>query len=625
VLTSAEQVRGSAERAPPRVPQRGDAAAAGATWGWSFPLLMTAAAGIVVVAVADARARTSTPGATLLLYAGLLLAYLPLALRSLAPGATRRERMTLLCGLVVLLSLVKVMTQAAHLTFFDEFGHWRSLIDLQQSGHLFTPNPLMAVSPAYPGLESATSALVGSTGLSLPVAAAILIGAARLVLVGALYLFFEAATGSARMAAAGAVVYVSNPSFVFFDDQFAYESLAMALAALVLYLCLWPARAGATRPGSWGLLALLVAGLVVTHHLTSYALLGFLVLWVVAALVLRRALASVPVALTVLVLGLEALWLATAARPTVDYLLGIFGPVAREVGGVILHQEAPRQLFQAHNGQVQPFWTRSLALAQAASILVALPVGLLQVWRRRRGQALFWVLAAVALAWPASLLLHLTPSAADVANRMSELVFVGVGGVLALGIDVIWPARGFRSLPSVAVAGWLAVVFSGGAILGWAPQLSVPGPYLVGADNRSVDSTSIAAATWSGDALGPHNRFAADRTNRNLLGTYGRQDPVSQDSGTPTARIFLSPTFDQEDLAILREGHVRYLLVDRRLSSGLPLVGVYYESGEPAIPAGQPLPPAWLAKFDSVAGGSRIYDNGAIQIYDLSGLLDARG
>jgi hypothetical protein len=215
---------------------------------------------------------------------------------------------------------------------------------------------------------------------------------------------------------------------------------------------------------------------------------------------------------------------------------------------------------------------------------------------------------------------------------MSEFVFLGVGGVLAFAIDVLWPAdvakriwlSSLRARAGVAaVAAWLAVVFSGGVLVGWTPQESLPGPYLVGANSRSVDWISVAAATWTADELGPDNRFAADLTNRHLLATYGDQYPVSQDDAPPTARIFLSPTFDGADLSILRRGRIRYLLVDRRLATARPLVAPYFESGEPEPPARGPIPAAWLKKFDGLAGVSRVYDNGEIRIYDLGGLLDA--
>jgi hypothetical protein len=580
-----------------------------------------ASAGLVLVALGDDRARAGTPVGGALFWAGLLVAYLPLALLALAPGTTRRERVAILCVLTLLLSLVKVLQQGGGLTFYDEFAHWRSLLDIQRTGHLFTPNPLLAISPSYPGLESATAAVAAATGLPVAAAADVVVGAARLVLVLALFLFLERVTESPRMAAAGTVVFISNPRFVFFDDQFAYESMALGLAALVLFLEVRRAAGDAPRIAVWALLAICAAALAVTHHATSYALLGFLVLWLLVAAVLRRS--APPAGVAALVLAVVGIWLAVAGRPTFAYLVGGLGPPIQEVAALLQHRGGGRHLFQASNGVVQPPWQQALTLASAPLVMAALAVGLVRLWRDHRRQAPLVALALVALAYPASLGLHLVPDGGEIGNRTAEFLFAGLGAVIALTIDRVWPARSWPRARATAVAGWLSVVFSGGVLLGWPPQLILPGGYLVGADSRSVDVVSVAAATWTRGQLGAGNRFAADRTNRNLLGTYGGQDPVSDyNDGVVTAQVFLSPTFDGADLSILRQGHVRYLLVDRRLSTARPLVGVYFEDGEPApVPAGGPVPVSWLDKFDAVPGISCLYDSGDIRIYDLRGVL----
>jgi flagellar biogenesis protein FliO len=594
-------------------------------------LLVVSAAGLLVVALADNRARAEVPGAQAQFWVGLLAAYLPLALLALAPGVSRRERIAAILSLTVLLSLVKVLQQPGALTFYDELAHWRSLLDIQRTGHLFTPNPLLGISSSYPGLESATAALAGATGLPAPAAAATVVGAARLVLVLALFLFLERVTGAARPAAAGAVVFVSNPRFVFFDDQFAYESMALGLAALVLFLEVRRTEGDAPRAGAWALLAVCAAALAVTHHATSYLLLAFLVLWGLVANVLRRygGDGRAPARLAVLMAVVVALWLAVAARPTFAYLAGGLAPALQQVTAMAQHRGGARHLFQASNGQVQPRWQQALALGSALLITGALALGLLRLWRERlerRRQAPLVALALVALCYPASLALHLAPDGAEIANRTSEFVFVGLGAALALAIDRAWPARRLGRARAAAVAGWLSVVFSGGTILGWPPQLLLPGPYLVGADSRSIDAAGVAAATWARDRLGPDNRFTADRTNRNLLGTYGGQYPVSDyNDGVVTAQVFLSPAFDDADRSILRQGGVRYLLVDRRLSTARPLVGVYFEDGEPDTrPQGSPIPASWLAKFDAVPDASCVYDGGDIRIYDMEALLRGR-
>ena len=66
---------------------------------------------------------------------------------------------------------------------------------------------------------------------------------------------------------------------------------------------------------------------------------------------------------------------------------------------------------------------------------------------------------------------------------------------------------------------------------------------------------------------------------------------------------------------------MRYVVVDRRLSAGLPSAGVYFERGEVLGNVHTaPIDPAALAKFDSLAGTSRLFDSGDIVIYDLGAL-----
>jgi hypothetical protein len=63
-------------------------------------------------------------------------------------------------------------------------------------------------------------------------------------------------------------------------------------------------------------------------------------------------------------------------------------------------------------------------------------------------------------------------------------------------------------------------------------------------------------------------------------------------------------------------------VTDTRLTEGLPLFGAYITPGETGRPTR--LTAAELEKFNSIPGVYRIYDNGAIQVYDLSQLLGER-
>ncbi len=58
-------------------------------------------------------------------------------------------------SLVSVAIVIRALTSPLHFYLYDEFLHWRTENDVIASGHLFTPNSLLPVSPYYPGLEIA--------------------------------------------------------------------------------------------------------------------------------------------------------------------------------------------------------------------------------------------------------------------------------------------------------------------------------------------------------------------------------------------------------------------------------------------------------------------------------------
>ena len=71
--------------------------------------------------------------------------------------------------------------------------------------------------------------------------------------------------------------------------------------------------------------------------------------------------------------------------------------------------------------------------------------------------------------------------------------------------------------------------------------------------------------------LGPGNRFAADEGNSPIIGSYGDQDPVQNDSF-----LYTFPTYTQSDVQQVQAQSIRYILVDLRLSQSLPVSGQYF-------------------------------------------------
>ena len=250
-------------------------------WGWLPELSVTTSLGLLLVACTNYGAYTQAVWATPLFWLGLMVMLLPAVYRLTAAEATRRERIGAIVLLVMGLYLVKLLHSPFTLTFADEFVHVYNAEATLASNYLFNPNSILRVTAYYPGLAAATAALADVSGLPVMGAAVVLIGAARLVLVLAIFLLFEQVSGSARVGGLGAALFMGQPSFLYWSAQFSYESLSFPLVIAALFLA---ARSLAARRASsfwrYTVLALLVIAAVTTiHHLSSYALAGVLLAW----------------------------------------------------------------------------------------------------------------------------------------------------------------------------------------------------------------------------------------------------------------------------------------------------------------------------------------------------------
>jgi hypothetical protein len=172
----------------------------------------------------------------------------------------------------------------------------------------------------------------------------------------------------------------------------------------------------------------------------------------------------------------------------------------------------------------------------------------------------------------------------------------------------------------------VSVIFVGGVVLGFPYWARLPGPFLVSADPRSIGPSGIQTATWMLEKLGPENRLVADRVNRTLTATYGRQHPISAVGDQVDVKgAYFAAALDAETRRELQRARVRFVLADDRLTTSLPYTGVYVERGEIRNGAWrEPLPAIALEKWDTLASVDRIYDNGAIRLYDLRVYLNVR-
>jgi hypothetical protein len=634
------------KRPEPRSKARRFAGTAPASLGALPALALLSAGALVLIALGNNAARDGAGGAVPLFWAGLALIYGPIAFRLLSVSASRAERVGLVVLMGVALFLVKVLYSPIAYPPFDELATWRQTHDLLETGRPFTDNPIAAGFPGFPGLETTTAAVAQLAGFNVFHAGTVVIGFARAVLMLALFLIVERLSGSARAAGIGVAIYACNPSFLYFDSQFAHESLALMLgAALLLAVVGWskPKRLDArTSLGFVGAIVLLAWIVTITHHMTSYLLAAFFVVWAVLRVMANRypwlarpgpgppakrdprpgLLSRSPVFPAVLLCSTTALWFVfVGGHDTIEELGSVFSGAIDSVLRLVFGGSGPKTLFQG-SSEHNPTLARAFAFASVIPLLALIPFALKKAWRVR--DPLWHALAVVVLLYPLTLALRLTLSGTETSQRASEFVFVGLafyGGVLLT--EVAWPRRRpGRLLAGSSLAALATVMFCGAFIVAELPTTRQPGPFLIGADARSVGPQGLAAARFADRRLLPGGRILADRPNGTLLGSYGGLDPVlGQIDGIPIARVLFGERFGAIDRKVIRDDEIHYVVVDQRLSRELPGLGFYLEPDEPeAFARKRPIEPIALDKFGLDTGLNRIYTNGPVAIYAASRL-----
>jgi hypothetical protein len=592
-----------------------------AGWGWAPYVVLTAALGVLLASIADALSRSGAGGGQPLFWIAILVVVLPAFARLASEGATRQERIALVLTIGLALYLVKVLLDPFAFAFADEYLHAYNADEIRRTGSLFAPNPILFASPRFPGLETVAAALGSISGIGTFGAGLILIGAARLVTVLALYLLLEAITHSPRVAGLGVAIYAITPNFLFFDAQFSYESLALPLAIAVLFAVIrWEQTEDGQLSAAWRSIALvLTASVVVTHHITSYILAGLLVLLLVLRLVLRpgsgKAWAWLPATWAVVAC---LVWLFLVAAETVSYLSPVLGSGLSAIGRTLSGESATRQLFSSTSYHAPP-WERIVGIGSVLLTACAVPIGLATIWRRDRRNPYAVLAAIAAVAYVGIIFLRLIPAAWEIANRSSEFLGLGLALVLALTASSLWRAGRSGLVKRGAVLVSVAVIMVGNLIAGWPPPLRVSQPYRIRADGHTLEPPAVTAAAWTRAFLGARNRLAASSADARLELQLGEQ--VALTGTKPDINDMLrAEQLQPWVIRRLRKSRVEYVLVDRQRISFDSMRGAFFRPKDP--PPTALFPAAVIDKFER-GGADRLFDNGDIVVFDVRRLSGA--
>ncbi|CAG0927118.1 hypothetical protein TFLX_00363 [Thermoflexales bacterium] len=639
-------------------------------WGRLPILCLIGAVGLALVSIADTLARSGMGRYELLFWLGLSLLVGPIGGRLASRAPTRRERIGLVMVLGLGLYLVKIMHSPQAFTFSDELIHYFNGNRILETGRLFSPNPILPVTPSYPGLETVTASLSSLSGLNLFDSGIIVLGVARLVTMLALFLFVEQISRSAHVAGMAALLYTAHANFLFWSVQYSYESLALPLAIFVLYLA---ARRADTTLRSQRVALTLAAligieAVVITHHLTSYFLVVFLICW---ALIVRfrihvamkagalgvvswyagetalgqlvrgygqrlrsgaqaaraRGLkANVKTALenrggpgdlALMALGSALLWQILIASATSSYLAPVLSRAFTSIIQIIIGESTARELFQSEAGYTAPILERLIAFGSVLLLALGVPFGLRKIWQQYRHHPVATLLAGATLLYFAMLALRFSPAAWETGNRASEFVFLGVAFVLALALIEWWNSPNMTRIGQVLIMASIALIFMGGIIAGWPPLLRLSRPLQVKVDQLKIEPQGMATTRWLRSVLGPDHTLIADESNGRLLLAYGGQNPLVG-RNLNVNEVIGAELIEDWHLELMREQQVEYVLVDRRRVSWNNMAGYYFDEpeSEALVPKGL-FAPEIYEKFDSRPEVGRLLDSGNIVIYDV--------
>lgn len=567
----------------------------------------------------------------------------PAAIRLLNKQAGRAERLGMLVMVGLFSYLPKFLRDPSGPLFHDELAHWHQAQSIFNSGQIFAPNRTISIIEYYPGLNLLTAELRHLTGLSTFQTGTILLACLHVISLIGIFLMTERLTKSSRVAGIAALIYSLNPSFMFFQSQYAYESLSIVFFIWVIACVVgMQTESDASDAKSWFAIGLvLAAGCIVTHHLATYILIVALLMiaLVAAALRAKRGRSFIlghsareqspfrPMVFMLLVLAGAAAWLVFVAPRTIAYLDPYLVGGVRQVLDIFGHERSARQLFAK---SVVPIYQRYATYLVPICLALCAGLGLVLVWRNRRQvKAIFVALALFGLLYFASLPLMLTQIGVEGARRTWAYSQIGlcvlIAPVAAVAITRSTGKLKRRSTTGLVIA-VLGIVLIGNVTVQVNEAYMFPGPYLYGSDTRSLDAELLGMVRWFRANQGTNQRVVADRSTSLPLAAIGDEWTANGSEGFPIWQLFFWTS--DPGAWLVRElvsSHYEYLVIDRRMARELPAVGVYFTPEEPlAYIRTSPPPAAALEKYEFLPWVSKIYTSDNLEIYRFNfGTLDS--
>lgn len=613
--------------------------------------LLIVATGILLVALAYARARGSLGFATPLFWTGQVLIFAFVVYRVLNPSTSPRDREFLLLLYAGAQSMIRWAYSPNMFTWYDELQHFRSLLNVLTTHHLFHTNFSLPISPDYPGLENVTAELAQVSSASPFVAGVIIGGVSHLLLAACLLLLFREVSQSSRVACIGVIIFLLSPQVHYFDTSFVYETMALPFLVLSIFFAIRFAIHQRGRYQSFAGSLACVTIVVITHHLTAIVTVGFLASIALATSLFRGSrnlalpLAKCAASGTLIV----GFWMAFVATGTRDYLSGAFDQIGSGLaqlgqveGKAVLPTAVP-----------MPIFDRAFNVGGVALMLVLLAVSVRLARSRRRGRSRCARRTAVGapplpplmrlFIWlaPGSYVLVILirvfvgsppqgghPDGAELSIRLLTFISLFTAPAVAVVLDRLVSTAAFRHrgpvlrpmglVSATAIATVLLLHSTTTGLPQWWQRL--PGSFKVEGFVSGIDAVGTSRAAWAATNLQAGSRYFGDLTSSFLLAPLAQLDPV----GGPGSLYDTDRLIPEDSLLIGGELAI-YLDVDMRMAQAASVLRAYFSADVMSGERNRPIAEADLTKFDDFPGISRIYDSGYDHFYDLRAMQDIYG
>lgn len=565
-----------------------------------------------------------------LFWISVLLFSIPVFLTILNEKVSPNYKIILLFLFGLMLYVMRTLSSTIHFHFLDEVFIFGTTKLIYENGNLDVTT-LFEIIRYYPGLELLGIFLRCFTNLDFFTTAKILIGLLHSFVLVFLYLFLQEISTSGRIAAIGTFIYATNPLYIFFHALFSYESLGIFFVILLLYLISKISKENSILLSI--LPIIILTALVITHHLSSYMFLVFIIF-----LVIIQHYKNIPknhqypkksyLNFALLTATLIFSWMVYVAIITFDYLIGNFTDRLFRIFELSLFGGSKTNLFSTSlSTSFLPSYEFIIdTFLYAPLILLFSLVGVYLIKKSGKANIFIYVMIIYGPVLYFASLFLIPTSGQELAVRLWGFVFIGISLVVAIALDRLLNSDSENNLRATLLNTFtffaVVLILIGGISIGDKPIHRVPdllSPKLA-AGTGCITTDVFNAAEWFERNFGRYNKMVGDRATATVFTGYGIQDVDRWNAW----HIFFPETMNKEVLIYLRDLRVSYIIVDERITKSLAELGTYFSEKEksPEYEAYgygriQPLPKICIKKFGDSNILYKTYDNGNINLYNV--------